>query len=490
MLQHKDIKNLNEIKDFFTQGEKVSDTILDFYRNFFDMHLTQQINSIKKRGYKGHDILLTLLLLPFHAVSSIRALFVSGIEKLTDAEKDVYYRFKNRPDINWRNLLSRITKRYDKLTKEKGDSSTNEKPKCFIADDTTLEKTGKKIEYIGRVYDHVKQRMVLGFKMLLSGYWDGKSIIPLDHSFHNERGKNKKRPFGLSKKELRQRYQKNREPKSAGSKRIKELGESKIANTVKMIKRAVRNGFVAQYVLTDKWFMSGRFIKDIRKIKSGLIHILGMCKMDKRKYVYGGKEYGAKQLLQMTKHRMKRSKKINAYYIELPVCYKGISLKLFFSRYSKRGKWQLLVTTDLNLTYNKAIEIYNIRWSIEVFFKEAKQYLNLGKSESNDFDAQIADATISMIQYIVLGFYKRFLSYETTGELFRESRQQLIELTIVNRIRVLFVELQLQIVELFEIEIDELYRKMLGDANYEKIPVTLLKSIKEQTNENALNNAA
>ena len=145
MLQHKDIKNLNEIKDFFTQGEKVSDTILDFYRNFFDMHLTQQINSIKKRGYKGHDILLTLLLLPFHAVSSIRALFVSGTEKLTDAEKDVYYRFKNRSDIDWRNLHWKISKRFDKLTKQRGDCS-NGTPKCFIADDTTLEKTGKKIE--------------------------------------------------------------------------------------------------------------------------------------------------------------------------------------------------------------------------------------------------------------------------------------------------------------------------------------------------------
>ncbi|MGP8322332.1 MAG: IS4 family transposase [Methanosarcinaceae archaeon] len=490
MLQHKDIKNLNEIKDFFTQSEKVSDTILDFYRNFFDMHLTRQINSLKKRGYKGHDILLTLLLLPFHAVSSIRALFISGTEKLTDAEKDVYYRFKNRSDINWRNLHIKISKRFDKLTKQRGDSSINERPKCFIADDTTLEKSGKKIEHIGRVYDHVKQRMVLGFKMLLLGYWDGKSFIPLDQSFHNEKGKNKKRPFGLSGKELKQRYQKKREPNSAGSKRIKELTESKITNTVKMIKRAVRNGFSAQYVLTDKWFMSERFIKDIRKIKGGLLHILGMCKMDKRKYLYDGKEYSAKQLLQMTKHRRKRSKKINAWYIELIVSYKGIRLKLFFSRYSKRGKWQLLVTSNLNLTYNKAIEIYNIRWSIEVFFKEAKQYLNLGKSESNDFDAQITDATISMIQYIVLGFYKRFLAYETTGELFRESRKQLLELTIVNRIWVLFVELQLQLIELFEIEIDELYGKMLNDAKYEKILITLLKTIKQQTSDNTFNNAA
>ncbi len=94
--------------------------------------------------------------------------------------------------------------------------------------------------------------------------------------------------------------------------------------------------------------------------------------------------------------------------------------------------------------------------------------MNLGKSEPEDFDAQISDVTISMIQYIVLGFYKRFQSYETTGESFRESQKQLIELTIVNRIRVLFVELELQIVELFEIEIDELYEKMLGGTNYEK----------------------
>jgi len=478
MLQHKDIKNLHEIKDFFTQSEKVSDTIFDFYRNFFDMHLTTKINSIKKKGYNGYDILLTMLLLPFYSISSIRALLVSGLDKITNAEKDVYYRFKNRSDIDWRNFHKRISKRFYKLSEEKGDNS--DKPiKCFVVDDSTLGKTGRKIEHIGKVYDHVRNGMILGFKLLLLGYWDGKSFIPLDYSLHNEKGKNKKRPYGLSLRELRQRFKKNRDKKSAGSKRIKELSESKITNTIKMIRRAVKNGFDAKYVLTDKWFMSENFIKDVRKIKKGILHILGMCKMDKRLYVYNGKKYSAKQLLQLSKNQKKRSRKINAYYIEIMVCYKNINLKLFFSRYSRRGKWQLIVTTDLSLTYNKAIEIYNIRWSIEVFFKEAKQYLNLGKSESNDFDAQIADTTISMIQYIVLTFYKRFLAYETTGELFRQSQANLIELTIASRIWKLFIELQLMIVELFDIEIDDLYRKMINDDKHENKLILLLEAMQQ-----------
>jgi hypothetical protein len=47
------------------------------------------------------------------------------------------------------------------------------------------------------------------------------------------------------------------------------------------------------------------------------------------------------------------------------------------------------------------------------FFKEAKQLLGLGKCQSNDFDAQIADTTITLIQYILLTLKFRFEHYET-----------------------------------------------------------------------------
>jgi len=200
-----------------------------------------------------------------------------------------------------------------------------------------------------------------------------------------------------------------------------ELSLSKIDNVLDMIKRAVKHGFTADYVLADKWFISEQFILSIRKIRKGAIHILAACKMDKRKYVYNGNERTAKEILKnLKKTNQKRSRKLRAFYIEVAVEYKGIPMKLFFNRFSGRGNWQLLETTDINLNFARAVEVYNIRWSIEVFFKESKQYLNLGKCQSNDFDAQIADTTISLTQYIILSLYKsqkKFLELTVAGRL-------------------------------------------------------------------------
>jgi hypothetical protein len=68
---------------------------------------------------------------------------------------------------------------------EENNTSEERKPRYLIFDDTTVEKSGKKMEYLGRVWDHVKQRSVLGFKILVAMYWDGKQSIPIDFSVHN-----------------------------------------------------------------------------------------------------------------------------------------------------------------------------------------------------------------------------------------------------------------------------------------------------------------
>ena len=60
-----------------------------------------------------------------------------------------------------------------------------------------------------------------------------------------------------------------------------------------------------------------------------------------------------------------------------------------------------------------------MRWSIEVFFKEAKSLLGLGKSQARDFASQIASISITVLQYNILGTVKRFKSYETIGGLFQ-----------------------------------------------------------------------
>jgi hypothetical protein len=44
---------------------------------------------------------------------------------------------------------------------ESNSTLEEQKPHYLIFDDTTIEKSGKKMEFLGRVWDHVKQRSVL-----------------------------------------------------------------------------------------------------------------------------------------------------------------------------------------------------------------------------------------------------------------------------------------------------------------------------------------
>jgi hypothetical protein len=82
-----------------------------------------------------------------------------------------------------------------------------------------------------------------------------------------------------------------------------------------------------------------------------------------------------------------------------------------------------------------------MRWSIEVLFKECKQYLRLGKTQNTCFAEQIADVSLTLITYIILALQKRFRSYETMGVLFRDAQSKLLEVTIYEKILAMFVEI-------------------------------------------------
>ena len=136
---------------------------------------------------------------------------------------------------------------------------------------------------------------------------------------------------------------------------------------------------------------------------------------------------------------------------------------MFFCKTTHRGNWNVLLTTNNDLEFEEAYRIYSIRWTIEVFFKEAKNYLRLGKSQSQDFDAQIADTTIVMIQYNILSLAKRFLEYESLGELFKQAGIETLELTIVEKIWGYLLELLKLIADIFEIDMEQILDKIADD---------------------------
>lgn len=91
------------------------------------------------------------------------------------------------------------------------------------------------------VFDHCLRKTFYGFKELVLGYFDGLSTIPVDFSMHSEKA------LKLAKR--KKQYKKDVRPGSAGGKRRKELKRNKIHQAVDMIKRAVKHGFIAQYLM-------------------------------------------------------------------------------------------------------------------------------------------------------------------------------------------------------------------------------------------------
>ena len=440
MLQMTNLKKMFELQDFFEDRDQAVKTIVDVYRQFRVCKTVQKLNGYKQKGFIATDVLMVLLLMSFTLSKTVYGMLKSGIGYMTEMEKDVYYRLKNNPRIDWRSLLFSFVRRFLKIAKEK--SCEEKKPvTCMIIDDVFLRKAGKTIEKIGKVWDHVLQKHLLGFKMLVLGFWDGTSFSPLDFSFHSEKGGNKNKPSGLSKKERKARYKKKREKTDPGYQRIREVSKKKTVIAMEMIKRAVKNGFIPNYVLMDKWFISEEFIQVIRKLKKGIVHLIAACKMDNRKYYYQGSQLNAKQILSLNKGKRKRCRSLKMLYIPIFVEYKGVKMVLFFNKASRRKHWQLLVSSDVKLSFKKALEIYSIRWTIEVFFKECKQYLGLGKCQSNDFDAQIADTTITLMRYILLNLMKRFSSYETLGQVFSNTQIFMLELNLSQKIWNLFIQL-------------------------------------------------
>jgi len=231
-----------------------------------------------------------------------------------------------------------------------------------------------------------------------------------------------------------------------------------------MIKSAIDNGLRFDYVLVDSWFTCFELVDFIKKRRIGC-HLLGMAKMGKTKYFLKGKMLTAKEIIHLLRRtkKVKHSKQLCCYYSEVVVDFKGVPVKLFFCKTSRKGSWNMLLSTDLNLTFEQAYKIYSIRWTIEVFFKESKQYLGLGKCESQDFDAQIASTTITMIQYNLLSLSKRFTAYESLGDLFRNTKAETIQLTVAEQIWQLIVEILQSLSELFEIDVETLMEKITSD---------------------------
>lgn len=203
----------------------------------------------------------------------------------------------SNPKIDWRKLVFHFNLQL--WSKIKVRSEHKEGTTCLIVDYTDYPKTGRRIENIGRVHSPVQNKCILGFKALFLAIADGTSLFILDFALLGE--KDKKGNYGMSAKELQQRFTKKRNDEDVLQERIKEYSAKKIDLTIDMIKRAISKGFRFRYVIADSWFTCKDIIHFIRSrhIKCDYLGMIKVGENGKTKYRFNRKSYTAPALIKL-----------------------------------------------------------------------------------------------------------------------------------------------------------------------------------------------
>ena len=212
-----------------------------FLKTYHIGELLHRCNAGRSKGFSAIDIFRYLLSLVF----SDRSMYMQiATNRYTEAfGKNTVYRFLENSKTNWERftflLSAKITHFFSTLTNE-------DRADVFIIDDSLYRKTGyKKTELVLRVFDHVSMTMQKGFRMLVLGWSDGNSFVPILHRLLAS--SDDKNVLGVKK---------DFDKRSIAYKR-RVQSRTKAADVVmEMLKSAIKAGHKAKYVLFDRWFSS------------------------------------------------------------------------------------------------------------------------------------------------------------------------------------------------------------------------------------------
>src|SRR5271165_5173378 len=355
----------------------------------------------RKRRSDGEplpNVLCALLAWPLMKVKSIHC-FCAELGQILAGQVSVLYDFLGREDINWRGLSSELARRIN-LDNELGPRSQG----AFVVDVSSRARAGSKVEGTSCYFDHTEGRHRKGHQVLQLGLAGEKGFLPLEAQLvMGEKAavdKPKDKPF------KDQRSSAARDLRRARQDTKHELFRS-------MLQRALQAGFRAAYVLADAWFGCK---ENIRCCLDNQLTAIFQMKRGNLVYEYQGRDYTARQLYTKVQRRMlplnRRARyKTASLTVRLNLAIADqqppdwVEVRLVFSapvRARSADTWVLFLCTDLTRSDAKILEVYALRWSIEVYFKEIKQNLGFLKEQSGRYQVAYASVHLAAMRYRLL----------------------------------------------------------------------------------------
>jgi SRSO17 transposase len=364
----------------------------------------------KRSGTPMSDVMFSLMLWLWLQKDSIGIFARECLQGFMG--KDVLYDTMNREDLNWRKFHEQVGYKAVQALKPSGK-------KAYVVDDTVAQRFGKKMPGISSHFDHTTGRHMMGQQVLTLGLSCAEGFVPLDSELF------------ISQTKAIELHEPFEDGRSIVAKRYRTAQQCTKPEMVSaMVKRALNAGIMADYLLADAWFGTKAMIRLTQE--TALVPVLRMKKNNMKyrlsEFVRGktvSRELAIQALYQHCVRRAWqpiRGQKYQARIVNVELnlaeskdLEQWVKVRLLFVRgnagesQTTAGKhdWAVFLTTDTNVSSAEILELYSLRWAIEVYFKEAKQHLGFLKEQSNHYAAYIASIHLTAIRFCLLVIAKQ-----------------------------------------------------------------------------------
>ena len=373
----------------------IENRIHSFFQNLQVGQLFRQCNLRKEKGVTIEKLYQFLVALVFTGRNLYRLHDSNNLP--AGIGKDTVYRLLNSTCVNWRRFLHLLSTRV--IVQRLLPLTDPKTIKVLIADDTLYKRDrSKHVELLARVYDHNTKLYYRGFRMMILGWSDGNSFVPMSLSVLSSlKEKNRLAPM-----------RNDLDKRSNGYKRRCESMRNTTDILTDMVSLAMSAGTEARHLLVDSWFA---FPSTLRRMKSmGMDTVCMLKNTSTIHYEMQGWSYTLNELYKSVRKRCGKAKIMAEVEVTIGKDEKGfpVAAKIVFIRDRRTKKWLALLSTDTTLSAEEIITLYRRRWDIEVFFKIAKSFLQLAKEfQSRSFDAIVAQATLVCCRFMMLELARR-----------------------------------------------------------------------------------
>jgi hypothetical protein len=243
----------------------------------------------------------------------------------------------------------------------------------LVIDDTYVEKKGDKTDGVGKFFDHAKGRYINGNNFVTSCLQVHDAYIP-----HKARMYLKEEAAEAMGEEFRTK------PEIAYSDMIEPL---QIPDGVKL------------YVVFDSWWYSSDLILNT------LPHGHVVCQIKSNKKIEG--DINVSELAGTVKYReakieVRGKEKVYLAYEQIVEIPDLGEVKLVISRRGKDKKPNFYICTELDLSLEEVLEIYENRWSIELAHREANQKFGFKEYQMRDKKAIERFMQLSFLAWTII----------------------------------------------------------------------------------------